>query len=147
MLNPVICKKSVESSGTSKKDNVVPQIITSDMFNEYFSNIGPDLTKSMSDPGNLSWNNPVCLYSFSRFHLNQLKSCLENIMKYLPLDSNLDSKMPRLAAALLTPSIARILNNPRISGKVPQDWKITRVTLVYKVKNGDKRERSDCRPI
>ena len=26
--------------GNKKKDNVVPQTITSDMFNEYFSNIG-----------------------------------------------------------------------------------------------------------
>ena len=49
----------------NKKDNIVPQTITSDMFNEYFSNIGSDLIKSMSGPGNLSWKNPECLSSFS----------------------------------------------------------------------------------
>ena len=72
-------------------------------------------------------------------------------MKSLSLDSNLnvldiDSKLLRTAAALLTPSVTRILNNSRISGIVPQDWKITPVTPVYKGK-GDKRDRFNYRPI
>ena len=55
-------------------------------------------------------------------------------MKSLSLDSNLDvldiySKLLRIAAALLTPSVTRILNNSRISGIMLQDWKITRVHL------------------
>ena len=53
-------------------------------------------------------------------------------MKSLSLDSNLDvldidSKLLRIAAALLTPSVTRILNHYLISGVVPQDWKIARV--------------------
>ena len=75
------------------------------------------------------------------------KSCVENIMKSLSLDSNLDaldiySKLLRIAAALLTPSVTRILNNSHVSGIVLQDWKITRVTPVY----DDKRDRSNYRP-
>ena len=56
-------------------------------------------------------------------------------MKFLSLDSNLDSKLLRIAAALLTPYVTRILHNSRVSGIVPQDWKVTRVSPVYKVKN------------
>ena len=45
-------------------------------------------------------------------------------MKSLSLDSNLDvldkdSKLLRIAAELLTPSVTRILNNFLISGVVP----------------------------
>ena len=142
-------KNSVELSGTRKKDNTVPQTITSDMFNECFSNIGSDLIKSMPDPGNLSWKKPECRYSFSFEPIRE--SCVENIMKSLLLDSNLDvldidSKLLRIAAELLTPSVTRILNHSLISGVVPQDWKIARVTPLYKEK-GDKNDRSNCRPI
>ena len=115
------------------------------MFNEYFSNIGSDLIKSMPDPGNLSWKIPS---ASTRCLLDQLKkSCVENIMKSLSLEGHLDvldiySKLLRIAAALLTPSVTRILNNSRISGIVLHDWKITRVTPVY----DDKRDRSNYRP-
>ena len=81
-------KNSVELWETRKKDSTVPQTITSDMFNEYFSNIGSDLIKSMPDPGNLSWKNSECRYSFSFEPIKE--SCLENIMKSLSLDSKLD---------------------------------------------------------
>ena len=52
----------------------------------------------------------------------------------------------RIAAEMLTPSVTRILNHSLISGVVPQDWKIARVTPVYKRK-GDKNDRSNYRPI
>ena len=103
----------------------------------------------MPDPGNLSWKIPS---ASTRCLLNRFKKAAwKIIMKSLSLDSNLnalkiDIKLLRTAAALLTPSVTRILNNSCISGLVPQDWKITRVTPVYKGK-GDKRDRSNCRPI
>ena len=89
--------------------------------------------------------NPECLYSLS-FGPIQRKSCVENIMKSLSLDNNLDvldiySKLLRITAALLTPSVTRILNISRISGIVLQDCKITRVTPVY----DDKRDRFNYR--
>ena len=95
----------------------------------------------MPDPGNL--------YSLSFEPIK--KSCVENIMKSLSLDSNLDvfdidSTLLRIAAAMLTPYGTRILNNSRISGIVPQGWKITQVTPAYKGK-GYKRDRSNYRPI
>ena len=60
-------------------------------------------------------------------------------MKSLSLDSNLDvldidNKLLRIAAELWTPSVTRILNNSLISGVVPWDRKIARVTPVYKGK-------------
>ena len=82
----------------------------------------------MPDPGNLSWKIPS---ASTRCLLNQFKkSCVENKMKYLSLDSNLNvldinSKLIRTDGALLTPSVTRILNNSRLSGIVSQDWKIT----------------------
>ena len=68
-------------------------------------------------------------------------------MKSISLENNLDvldiySKLLRIAATLLTPSVTRILSNSRISGIVLQGWKITRVTPVY----DDKRDRSNNRP-
>ena len=99
----------------------------------------------MPDLRNLSWKIPS---ASTCGLLDQFeKSCVENIMKSLSLDSNLDvldiySKSLRIAAVLLTPSVTRMLNNSRISGIVLQDWTITRVTPVY----GDKRDRSNYRP-
>ena len=104
----------------------------------------------MPDPGNL--------YSLSFEPIK--KSWVENIIKSLSLDSNLDvfdidSTLLRITAAMLTPSVTRILNNSiplirelfKILVKdVPQDWKITRVTHAYKGK-GYKRDRSNYRPI
>ena len=103
----------------------------------------------MPDPGNLSWKNPECRYSFSFEPIRE--SCLENIMKSPSLDSKLhvldiDSELLRIAAALSTPSVTRILNHSLISGVVPQDWKIARVTPVHKGK-GDKNDRSNYRPL
>ena len=34
------------------------------MFNDYSSNIGSDLIKSMPDLVNITWKNPECLNSF-----------------------------------------------------------------------------------
>ena len=135
-------------SGTRKKYNTVTQTITSDIFNEYFSNIRSDLIKSMPDPGNRSWKHPECRYSFSFEPIRE--SCVENILS-LSWDRNLnvldiDSKLLRIAAELLTPSVTRILNHSLISGVVPQDWKIARLTPVYKGKE-DKNDRSNYRPI
>ena len=63
--------------GNKKKDNVVPQTIASDMFNEYYSNIGSDLIKSMPDPGNLSWE-----------ITNASIRCLLNLLKKLRWNYN-----------------------------------------------------------
>ena len=136
-------------SGTRKKYNTVTQTITSDIFNEYFSNIRSDLIKSMPDPGNRSWKHPECRYSFSFEPIRE--SCVENIILSLSWDRNLnvldiDSKLLRIAAELLTPSVTRTLNHSLISGVVPQDWKIARLTPVYKGKE-DKNDRSNYRPI
>ena len=61
-------KNADESSGTRGKIMFVPQTITSNMFNEYFFNIGSDLIKSMAEIYHGKLPNVS-----TRFLLNQLK--------------------------------------------------------------------------
>ena len=37
--------------GNKKNDNVVPPVLTYDILNEYFVNIGSSITESLVDPG------------------------------------------------------------------------------------------------
>ena len=58
----------------------------------------------------------------------------------------MDTKLLSLAAALIAPSLSNILNLSLKSGIVPNDWKLARVTPIYKGK-GDKNDKNFYRPI
>ena len=72
-------------------------------------------------------------------------------LKSLSHDSHLDvldmdTKLLRYGATLLAPSITQVLNHSLMSGSLPSDWKLARVTPVFKGK-GSKNDQSNYRPI
>ena len=75
-------------AGNKRNDNVVPSVLTSDILNEYFVNIGSSITESLADPGELIWKNTECIYSFSFQSINS--SCVLDQIVSLSDDSHLD---------------------------------------------------------
>ena len=135
--------------GQQKNDYVVPPALTSDTLNEYFVNIGSSITEFLADPGELIWKNPKCIYSFSFQSINV--SCVLDQMESLSNDSHLhvldmDTRLIKRGAAQLTPSITKLLNMSLSSGVLPSDWKLPRVTPIFKGK-GAKNDKSNFRPI
>ena len=99
-------------TGNKKNENPVPPILTANKLNHYFANIGTKIKECLPDPGPLNWKNPDCIYSFSFCEIEN--TCVCNHLKNLAIDSHLDvldmdSKLLRLGAELLAPSISRLL--------------------------------------
>ena len=59
---------------------------------------------------------------------------------------NMDTRLLKRGAVLLAPSITNLLNLSLCCGTLPLDWKLARVTLIYKGK-GAKTDKSNFRPI
>ena len=59
---------------------------------------------------------------------------------------NMDRKLITRGAALLTPSVTQLLNLSLSSGVLPTDWKLARVTPIFKG-NGAKTDESNFRLI
>ena len=113
--------------GNKKSNIVVPPVLTSDTLDEYFVNIGSSITESLVDPGELIWKNPKCIYSFS-FQLINVP-CVLDQMESLFDDSHLyvldmDTILIKRGAALLAPSVTKLLNMSLGSGVLPNDWKL-----------------------
>ena len=58
----------------------------------------------------------------------------------------MDCKLLRLASPIIAPSLTHIFNLSLAQGQMPSDWKIARVTPVYKNK-GSKDDPGNYRPI
>ena len=59
---------------------------------------------------------------------------------------NMDSKLLCIAANVITPVITLFINASLKLGLVIKDWKLSRVTPIYKGK-GDQMDRNNYRPI
>ena len=135
--------------GNKKLENSVPASLKCDELNEFFANVGTKITEAIPKKNNLSWKNPKCIYSFEFQNIS-----VESVRKQLcslPGDSKLDvldmdSKLLKLGACTLASSITTIMNCSLSSGIVPSDWKLARVTPIYKGK-GCNTDPANYRPI
>ena len=140
-----ILKNLLPSKSTSTSD-LDPN---PDLFNDFFANIGTNLTRnfapiSLSSPFVVNPNdNP----NNATFYLTEVNSndVLHKILK-LPNQNGLDqlemnSLLLKLAAPLIAPSLTHIMNLSLCLGIFPSDWKCARVTptCIYKGV-GDKSE-------
>ena len=135
--------------GDKKKDNQVPPSLDCDKLNDYFANIGIEVHKNLPTPGPLIWKQPECIYSFE-FRRIEVSSVLNHLLK-LSNESHLDvldfdSKLLKIAARVIAPSLTQLMNLSTETGVIISDLKIARVTPVYKGK-GSKWEESNFRPI
>ena len=58
----------------------------------------------------------------------------------------MDTRLLRLSATIITPSIVHVMNLSLKTGVIPGDWKLARVTPIFKGK-GSKLDESNYRPI
>ena len=136
-------------TGNSKQDNSMPSDMDCNEFNDFFTGIGPSLQKTLPDPGPLIWKNPECTYNFE-FDKITHESILKRLKK-LSKDSHLDiltldAKLLNIGSEVLAPSITYIMNLSIETNIIPIDWKLARVTCIYKNK-GSKHDMSNYRPI
>ena len=124
--------------------------ISADEFNDFFTNIGSTVVNDhYTTSSKYQWTLPSSIYTFNFTELKSFK--IEKYLQNLPSESkndilNFDTKLLKLSAALISPSLTHIFNLSMKEGVVPDDWKIAKLTPAYKNK-GDKFARDNYRPL
>ena len=129
-----------------------PNEISAQEFNNYFSKIGHavvnDNMNNYEDKP-LVWKNPPCqhIFKFSRCNNSDVLSVIKSFGTDSSVDViGFDSKLLYIACQFVAPIITNIINASLFCGKLPADWKFSRVTPVYKNK-GSKDDKNNYRPI
>ena len=118
-------------------------------MNDYFSNIGSDLSSQISD----SETNPCdylkkCLsnFRFEEITMLMVLYCLNSSKstKASGMDK-ISAKLVKDSSAIIAPSLSKLFNKSLSSGVFPDDWKIARISPVFK--SGDSSLHGNYRPI
>ena len=127
----------------------IPRTMTANDFNIFLKSV-PDKTSTMYDKGKpLLWNSAQSIHTF-KFHEISRNDVLK-FLKSLPKKSGMDihglyRKLLRLSSEHVVDSLSSIINSSLNLGRVFDDWKVARVTPVYK-NSGDMHVMSNHRPI
>ena len=133
--------------------NINKQKLTDD-FNEFFVNIGPHLAESFEDNGTGSAAKDISssnqhntnLFKFSpvtaSFVEKQIKQMDPSVATGV---DGISSKFLKIACPAICTSLIYLINKSLFTGIVPEDWKMARVTPVFK--GGDRDELTNYRPI
>ena len=147
----------------SKKKDIDNQDINADHFCNFFSNIGKNLTDSFGefdldefDSRSTGINNYGHEFSFCEIDRASVCNKLTKLDESNGFDIlGFDNKLLRLAAPIISEYIAHLFNLSLCSGIFPSDWKLAKVTPIYKGnktkdepnKGNDKDDPNNYRPI
>ena len=142
-------KEMQQFTGMTKNDSSSSCCIDSDKMNDFFVNVGNNISQSFPQSKSIKWKNPACMYEFK---IESLKK--EKILKHLLLlDKNsntdvqeFDTRLLQIAAPYIYQSLTDIFNSSIQCRDVPEDWKLARTTPIYKGK-GSRNEETNYRPI
>ena len=141
--------KTLKSVLPSKKNYSSSSEIDPEVFNNYFSTIGERLTSNFGqlELPNFEVNSELPGLSFVVINSNDI---LKELLK-LPLKPkmgfvNFENKLLRISSPLIAPLLAHIFNLSLCSGIIPDDFKKSCITPIYKG-SGSRSEPSNYRPI
>jgi hypothetical protein len=150
MSNSKTQSKLFKQALNKKNNSTIPQELTAESFNTFFSEIGPKTTKTIENKKVFKWK-----YSHSRKKFKFETIMESTVYKYLKslgttISSNdvlnMDSKLLSISAHIIAPFVTFLINASLKLGIVLADWKLSRVTPIYKGK-GDVYEKGNYRPI
>ena len=151
-INELLNKKPKSTKVTQL--NVDDQVITgdrniADCFNQYFSSIGCKLSESIQNINiePMAFVTPVeSSFHFSRISVQEVLSALNqlNLRKSPGLDG-ISVKLLKDTSDVIAQPLANIFNLSLQTGIFPDDWKIAKISPVFK--EGNKTDCGNYRPI
>ena len=148
-INKLLNKHSKSTAVNKVKVNVID--ITGDAnlareFNDYFCSVGPTLASNIpcTNINPLSYVTPVSTsFEFQTITYDELKKVVKNLKTNK--SPGLDNISIKDAGDSIIPSLNHLFNLSLSSGIFPEDWKVAKVTPIYK--SGDKSDCGNYRPI
>ena len=130
----------------------IPKRLSLDELNTYFSEVGSKTIKEVESNKTIRgmpWKGKDCIYDFEIEYIKE--EDIERNLEKLKATTNsdilgMDCKLLKLGSSILSKNLCDIINLSIKTDIVPSDWKIARVTPLYKGK-GDKEDPSNYRPI
>ena len=130
----------------------IPKNLTLDELNTFFSEIGSKTISEVEQKkkkAGIPWKGPSCIYDFEIQVASERD--IEMNLKKLKLTTNtdilgMDCKLLRLGSSIISKDLSDLINLSIETDTVPQEWKIARVTPIYKG-SGCKEDPSNYRPI
>jgi hypothetical protein len=129
----------------------IPNNMSADDFNIYFGNIGKETVKDIdrTKDDEPPWKGAKSIYEFKMNNVST--SAVLKTLLAIPEHSNsdilgMDAKLLKLSSNLIAPQLTYLFNLSITQSKVVDEWKIARVTPVYKGK-GDVLDPGNFRPI
>ena len=124
-----------------KRDDFFDPNLNASTFNSFFSTIGNNLTNDLSDDNVIPLDNKsVKQFKFHDISISFICKCLASIKINSSIDIlDMDAQLLRISSHATGPSLYHIYNLSLKTGCVPSDFKLARVTPIYKGK-GNKSE-------
>ena len=117
-------------------------------FNNYFVNIGPELASKIADnnicPTQFINKSPTSSFNLCPVTEPQVFTLLSGLNERKSY-TNIPIKLIKMASGLLTSPFRKIFNESIATGSVPEVFKVSRITPIYK--SGSPTELGNYRPI
>ena len=149
--NPRKTWNIIEKLTNSRVNQQKPPLdLKAEDFNNYFSSIGESTVKSLEDYSDEAvWSNPP---PTTRFIFQEVTvPTTQKMLIELGNDSStdvlgFDAKLLSLAYEIISPCLTKMFNLSLQTSELPDDWKLARVTPLYKGK-GSQHDHNNYRPI